>query len=397
MGRGTGVRAASASSIEITFEYRGQRCREKLKLPPNPANFKYAAGLKATVEHEIAVGSFDYARHFPKSRKVRKFANNPARTITVGELLTDWLRDTRASLEPETYADYSEYVENTWRPLLGKRWLSDLTAAWVYQWIGEQTVSKKRILNLLTPLRQAVRYAVKPRKLLTEDPIGKLTVKRPAGIGESDVLIDPFTAEEIEAILPHLEPELAAMCQFWVWTGLRVGELIALKWSDIDFERGIARITKAARGNRRKAPKTKAGVREVKLLPPALEALQRAKPFTRLLHAEIFQDPGTRPMGNNHAPNRAIAPWANDKQIRVRWAAALKAAGVRYRFPRQLRHTYASWMLKFREDPAWIAEQMGHRNVGVTLETYAKYIPAMNPNAGMGAYAAIMASKKGHD
>jgi integrase len=68
---------------------------------------------------------------------------------------------------------------------------------------------------------------------------------------------------------------------------------------------------------------------------------------------------------------------------------------VRYRFPRQLRHTYASWMLTFREDPLWIAKQMGHADVSETFKTYAKYIPSLNPDAGMGAYAMIVGSKKG--
>lgn len=50
MGRGSGVRATSASSIQIDFKYLGVRCREKLRLEPNPRNLKYAARLKATIE-----------------------------------------------------------------------------------------------------------------------------------------------------------------------------------------------------------------------------------------------------------------------------------------------------------------------------------------------------------
>lgn len=372
MGRGSGARAASATSIEISFEYRGVRCREKLKLPPSPANLKFARNLKARIDHEIAVGSFDYGYHFPRSARARLFARNPAQTVTVGELLTEWLRQAHSKLEPETYGDYAEFVARTWRPRFGKLRLSDLTLERVYEWIGEQTSSRKRILNLLTPLRQAIRYAVHPRKLLAVDPLAEIEVQRPARIQDRDV-VDPFSVAEIGAILPKLEPEVANMCQFWVWTGLRQGELIALTWTDVDLDRGVATITKAARGARRKAPKTAAGRREVKLLPPALEALQRQKPLTRLLHREIFLNPGTR------------LPWGHDKPIRNRWREATVAAGVRYRFPRQLRHTYASWMLMAREDPLWIARQMGHRNVSITLEVYAKYIPAMNPEAGMAA------------
>jgi integrase len=116
-----------------------------------------------------------------------------------------------------------------------------------------------------------VRYAVKPRGLLSVDALGKISVLRPADIEEDE--LDPFTLAEIEAALPHLEPEAANMIEFWVWTGLREGEVIALTWPDVDLERGIVRINKAARGKRRKASKTRAGRREVKLLPPALEAL----------------------------------------------------------------------------------------------------------------------------
>jgi integrase len=239
-----------------------------------------------------------------------------------------------------------------------------------------------------------MRYAVKPRGLLAVDPLGKIVVQRPADIEEDE--IDPFSLAEIEAVLPKLEPEVANMVEFWVWAGLREGEVIALTWPDIDFDRGIVRINKAARGKRRKAPKTRAGRREVKLLPPALEALKRQKAYTRLLHKEVFMDPGTRPRGNDKAEHRPPAPWANDKQIRVRWEEACAAAGVRYRPPKQLRHTYASWMLMSREDPLWIAKQMGHRDVSVTLRVYAKYVQGMNPDAGMGAYRAMMATKSSH-
>lgn len=400
MGRGSGVSAASASSIRISFEYRGARCKEFIRLAPNEANFRFARNLKARIEHEIAIGTFDYAQHFPQSRRAKRFAKNPAQLVIVGELLTEWLASAKAELEPETYDDYSEYVENTWRPLLGSLRLSDFSLSSLTEplppreqsWMAAQTCSRKRILNLLTPLRQAMRYAVSPRKLLTVDPLAKIEIQRPAEI-DDDEDIDPFSYEEIAAILPQLEPQVANMVQFWVWSGPREGEVIALTWSDIDLEQGVAKIRKAARGARRKAPKTKAGRREIKLLPPALEALQRQKAFTRLMHREVFMDPGTRPRGNDKAKDRPPAAWGNDKQIRVRWKEACEAAGVRYRPPKQLRHTYATWMLMAREDPLWVSRQMGHRNVSITLNVYVKYIPSMNPDAGMGAWRAITTAK----
>jgi|GEM_PF-3255312 len=171
MGRGTGVRAASRTSIQIDLKYRGQRCRESLRLDPSViSNCRFVENLKKRIEYEIITGTFDYANHFPDSRRARKFALNPSQVVTVGELLTEWLKHIPATVEPETYADYSEYVNNIWRPLFGLKRVTELTLKSLYEWVATQKSSKKRILNVLTPLRQAYRYAVEPAKLLKVKP-----------------------------------------------------------------------------------------------------------------------------------------------------------------------------------------------------------------------------------
>lgn len=376
MGRGSGVRTASKTSVQIDFRFQGQRCRERVKVDPaSSSSVKYAAGLKARIEHEIAIGTFDYAQHFPDSRRARRFARNPADIVTVGDLLTEWLKTVRAELEPETYGDYAEYVARTWRPRFGKLRLSDLTLARVNDWISEQGSSKKRILNLLTPIRQAIRYACGPAKLLKADPLAGLEVRRPNLVRED--VIDPFSAAEVGAAAAHLESPIANLVHFWAWTGLRQGELFALTWADVDLERKVARISKSRRGVRTKAPKTYNGVRDIRLLPPAVEALQRQRSHTLLKHRQIFLNPDSD------------QPWAADKPFRVKWTAALEAAGVRYRFPRQLRHTFASWMLGASENPLWVSKHMGHANPAFTLKVYARLIPDMFPDAGMRAWREI--------
>jgi integrase len=375
MGRGQGVRADSASSITIDFYFRGIRCRPKLKLAPTPANRRYAERLKAQILNEIALGTFDFAKHFPDHPHARRLAREPAQVVTVGELLTEWMQAAKAELEPETYGDYRETVDNVWRRELGQLPLAQLTLARVQRWVGEQTVSRKRILNVLTPLRQAVRYAVNTAALLPADPLANLVVRRPEGILEER--IDPFTPAEIQAICRALDPPLANLVQFWAWTGVRFGELVAVTWADIDLERGVAAVTKSRRGRRLKAPKTRSGRREVRLLPPAVAALKAQAAHTRLIGREVFLDPRTQ------------QPWIGDKPVRVLWQAALAAAGVRYRFPRQCRHTFASWMLSAGESPLWVARQLGHADWSMIVKVYGRWIPAVDPEAGMRAYRAI--------
>ncbi|OZI43846.1 Arm DNA-binding domain-containing protein [Bordetella genomosp. 5] len=64
-----GVRPASESSIEIGFVYRGEHCIERLRIRPTAANLKRAAQQRADILASIARGDFDYAAHFPNSRR----------------------------------------------------------------------------------------------------------------------------------------------------------------------------------------------------------------------------------------------------------------------------------------------------------------------------------------
>src|ERR1019366_3566308 len=83
------------------------------------------------------------------------------------------------------------------------------------------------------------------------------------------------------------------------------------------------------------------------------EALESQKALTFSRGGQLFVTPRTE------------RPWETDGQIRkTAWAPALKRASVRYRYPYQTRHTYASTMLSAGENPLWVAQQMGHRDWG---------------------------------
>lgn len=386
MGRGSGVRPTSGSSIQIDFRYQGVRCREKLKLDPSPRNLKYAARLKATIEREIELGQFDYAKHFPLSKRAKQLARNRGAVHSMRQILNDWLDAAVKELEPETYEDYAADVRNVWIPRYGDWMVDQFTLAVAEQWVSEQDQSRKRILNMLTPLRQAIRKAVKD-KILTADPLTGLKVIRPDTAGEDDE-IDPFSPAEFAAIVAKLEPETANAMTFWVWTGLREGELRALTWPDVDLERGSIRITKAARGKRTKAPKTKQGRRTVRLLQPAVDALKRQQAHTRLMGGSVFLNPSWRPREGSRWAVPKPGPWT-EKSMRNAWQAACKAAEVRYRPPKQLRHTFASWTLSAGESVMWVSKMMGHANSSITQKVYARFIPDAFPDAGARTLAAI--------
>lgn len=133
----------------------------------------------------------------------------------------------------------------------------------------------------------------------------------------------------------------------------------------------MVRVRRASVNKITKQPKTKSGERDVKLFPPALNALQDQKQFSFLADGRVFHNPRTN------------TPWETDAQIRkTMWQPALKRAGVLYRIPYQTRHTYASTLLSAGENPLWVAQQMGHKDWGMIRKRYGRYIQEIDSSAG---------------
>lgn len=368
MGRGgSGVKKATEGSIEITFTYLGKRCRERIKLKPTAANLKKCERHREAILESIAAGTFDYAVTFPNSKRANDFL--PEKELTVGEWLWKWLDSKEKMLKSSTYDGYRKAIKGALIPALGHIALSKLRKKDVRDWLQKLDCSNKRIANIISPLREALQHAYDD-ELITENVLFNFRYVRNEPPKESDV--DPFTAEEQALILAQLEGEAKNLIQFAFWTGLRTSELIALEWRDIDFKKGVINVQRAKTQAAAKAEttKTRAGVRQVKLLHPALDAIRnQGEGFKH--GSVVFHNPKTE------------MPWFGDSALRkTLWTPALKRAGVKYRRPYQTRHTFASYLISSGENIAWISSQLGHANVLMTIKCYARYIPESGNNLG---------------
>lgn len=379
-----GVRSRSEKSIEIDFVYRGTRCRETFKLAPTPANLKRVAQHRAVILEAIAHNTFDYAITFPESKNRFKFAERPQSAgLQLEDYLESWILGKKRQLKSSTWDSYNKIVTMLNMTSLGRVRLPELRRTHVKEWCTAQTTSNKWLANVQSVLRSALQDALDDDLIETNPLYGWKYENAETLKTEDDV--DPFTAEEREAILNACrDPQHRNLFEFAFWTGLRTSELVALTWEDIDWLRGEARINKA-RTQSAEAPettKTRQGVRDVKLLAPALKALQRQKENTFLEGGVIFRDP------------RNGEPWTGDEPIRQGpWKTALKKAGVRYRRPYQTRHTYASMMLTAGEPLGWLANQMGHRDLSMLARSYARWIKSATPDVGNKAVAMFGAAK----
>ena len=376
MGRnGSGVREASSTSYEITFTYRGIRCRERLKIKPSPTNGKRVERHLSAILDAIEKGTFDYSVTFPDSKRRMQFIERKGEALLTSKYLDGWLTGREPHLKKSTWDDYRKIVNNTIIPKFGKENLADIKRSHIREWLAEIKASNKRMANIQSVFRAALQDAVDDEILEYSPLYGWKYERKEAPKPVDDV--DPFNANEQVSIIEAMSGQIQNLFKFAFWTGLRTSELVALDWRDVDWQRRIVRISRAMTqvSDAAEEPKTKAGIRDVKLLEPAYQALVDQKQHTLLKNEEIFQNPA----GGER--------WSGDRPIRYVWEMAIKRAKVRYRRPYQTRHTYASMMLSAGESPMWVAQQMGHSDWGMIRRVYGKFIQDAIPEAGNKAVA----------
>lgn len=380
----TGVVAVSESSIQISFTFKGIACRERIKLQPTPANLKRAEQHRAAILHAIERGTFDYATTFPDSPRRFLFAEHKGEGYLLELYLETWLERQKAHLKASTWDDYRKIVENTLIPEFGRSSLTEIKRPLIRSWCEKQTCSNKRLANVQSVLRIAMQDALDDDLIEANPLYGWKFARKEAPKPADDV--DPFTAEEQAAILAECrDPQHRNLFRFAFWSGLRTSELVALEWGDIDWVRGTVRVQRALTqaSDDAETTKTRRGTRDVKLLPPARDALEAQKAHSFLAGGAVFLNP------------RTGEPWAGDQPIRHgAWTPALRLAGVRYRRPYQTRHTYGSMMLTAGENPIWVAQQMGHSDTTMVFRIYGRWIPDAAPDAGGKAVEMFSAPKK---
>ena len=206
-------------------------------------------------------------------------------------------------------------------------------------------------------------------------------------------LPDPLTVEDRDRILADMgeryDARVVAYFRWQFYTGMRPEETIALRWSDIEWQRQVARIQRVRtfKGAERDGTKTNAE-RDVDLVPQALEALQVLKAHTLLLKVERNGDPDTaadifqNPITGRH--------WHDERSQRdTYWKPCLKRLGIRWRKPYNTRHTFATVALMAGVKPAYLAAQLGH-SIKILLDKYTRWIPANDHGTERLALAAAM-------
>jgi integrase len=161
--------------------------------------------------------------------------------------------------------------------------------------------------------------------------------------------IDPFTDRELRVLyvkVRELRPHYGPYIRHLFEAGFRLEEQNGLIWEQVNLVTGEIAIRAARVLGKQKETKTEAAARDVEITPGMRTCLmeQRAKSYLRYGHVWVTETGRPLDVSNFRAHV---------------WEPILKAAGLRYRWPNQARHTFATAHIAAGRDPIWIANQMG--------------------------------------
>jgi integrase len=301
--------------------------------------------------------------------------------LTVGEYLNSWLKGSvRGSVRQSTFDRYEIAVRVHIKPALGRVKLKKLSPAHVAGFYQDRLAAgsapasvNKLHVTLRKALDQAVKWHMVPRNVAE-------AVKAPRPAPPE---MRTLSAEETRKLIEVARGDkLGALYMLAVHTGMRQGELLALKWQDVDLENAklsVRRTLTMSNGRILLGElKTKKSRRTIRLTDAAIQALhehlaRQLEGMERL--GDAYRDEGLIFASQVGTP-------INPTNLRRRsFAALLRRANLpKIRF-HDLRHTCATLLLSRNVHPKYVQELLGHANIAITLDTYSHVIPGMGDHA----------------
>lgn len=278
--------------------------------------------------------------------------------LRLGDWLEQWLTLKRPSLAPKTAANYEYVMRKHLLPLLGQRKVQELKPSDVraaYAQLAHQGFSKSLLHQVRVILRQALQEALFDEIVARNvAEVARLPSFRRSKAARA------LSGEEVGTFLRAAgEHRLGPLFEFALSTGLRRGEVCALRWGHLDLERGLLLVRenvtvvngKATLG----APKTESGIRDLHLAPETVTLLRQLQPG-RPPEGYVF----TNPQGARLYP---------DSLTKLAGKLAARAGLGELRF-HDLRHTFASLMLSRGVPMEVVSEKLGHSRPSTTADIY---------------------------
>jgi len=318
---------------------------------------------------------------------------------TLGDLMHVWLFEVaRVSRKPSTFARYEGLYRNYIRDseLYGLKisLIKSIQIQRYYNKLYQEGKSSKTIKTLNKFLKTFFNYAVDEGYLVKNPCTGKKIVIPGTPEEKAEAKIETFTDEEIKKITEALEGHrLKVLFLLAFGTGLRQGELLGLKWPDIDFEKKELKVQRTIKqvtiidqnGNREyktieQIPKTKSSIRTVPIpssLIPVLKEYRNKQKEEKLKAGPAYLND----IEKGYVFTTELGSIIDARNLLRIYKKILDKAGVKYRKFHAIRHTYATKLFERGVPLKIVSELLGHSNISTTANIYTHVIPKEKTNA----------------
>lgn len=331
------------------FDKNGKRIRKSLGIPPTKENINK---VKNHLIPKLTLALEDKSSEYFKNTM-----------LTVDEFMTTSIEMHKSSRNEETTAEYYSVYNNHIKDVFGYKKINDIKISQLAQWqtdlITVKKLSPSRVKTIRKVMSRMFEDAIND-EIIDKNPLSK--IKSPK-INPTD--IKPFNLEQIKELIDNAEGQFKNFLATAFLTGARSGELLGLKWEDINFEKKEISINRSIKMGTIRFPKTKNSKRTIDLLDMLIPYLKEQFKLTGKINEYVFI-------------NKQNKHYYDIKRLRTTfWKKLLDKCDMEYRPIYYTRHSFATLMIE-NEDILWVSSMLGHINSTTTLSRYAKYMKKPN-------------------
>lgn len=287
---------------------------------------------------------------------------NALRKIKFKSLIEEWLQYKKTTIKESSYLNYKFIIETNIKKEMGEKNLEELLQYNFNSFVEQlmEKLSSKTVKDIMTVLKAILKYAE-----IKYDINFKISlISTPAQITNEVEVFNDKDRKEMEKYCIQSKEIRDLGVLISLYTGLRIGEVCALKWSDIDFEKKYIKVNHTLQRvyvNKRETkvlydrPKTKKSIRKI---PMAKVLYEKLKEISKNYDNEAFVLTGST--------KRYYEPLG----YRYIYRKILEKCDIEYKRYHQLRHTFATRCIKVGMDVKSLSEVLGHANVSITLNIY---------------------------
>lgn len=328
--------------IWVTFSINKKRYRKKTKYEATKSNLKLVQNeVLPVMMHKIKTGEI----LLEKDKNNNKF-----------EYYSKLFLKTKRGLRPNSYKQYCTQV-NFWNEHFESMDIKTIKASKIKEIIFSLNVEVSTMRDLLGRLKAIFDEALIDDEI-TVNPAERIKLPR----SEKKRFL-PFTKEEVNELLSNSEDYFKCYLAVGFYTGMRTGEILALKWQNINFEKKLIYIDATVGQYEEQATKTLSSTRYVPIFEALIPYLKEQQKRTGLGNYVFCTRNGTHMQSTN--------------LINHRWKPLLKRLHIPYRRLYETRHTFATNMLSSNAFSLnQIAAWLGHSSIQTLISKYNNYIPS---------------------